>query len=43
MDAVLVELALAYYREPLRYPRLSDPRHPLPAGFAALVPAFAAG
>jgi len=40
MDAVLVELALAYYREPLRYPRLSDPRHPLPAGFAALVPAF---
>ncbi len=42
MDAVLVELALAYYREPLRYPRLSDPRHPLPTGFAALVPAFGA-
>ncbi|MBP8283808.1 MAG: hypothetical protein KAX46_07830 [Chromatiaceae bacterium] len=40
MDAVLVELALAYYREPLRYPRLTDPRHPLPAGFGSLVPAF---
>ncbi len=42
MDAVLVELALAYYREPLRYPRLTDPRHPLPAGFGSLVPAFGA-
>ena len=40
MDAVLIELALAYYREPLRYPRLSDSRQPLPLGFAALVPAF---
>jgi hypothetical protein len=40
MGAVLIELALAYYREPLRYPRLADSRQPLPAGFAALVPAF---
>jgi trichohyalin len=40
MKAVLVELALAYYREPLRYPHLTDPRQPLPAGFANLVPAF---
>ena len=40
MDAVLIELALAYYREPLRYPRLTDSRQPLPTGFAALVPAF---
>ncbi len=40
MEAVLIELALAYYREPLRYPRLTDSRQPLPTGFAALVPAF---
>lgn len=40
MEAVLIELALAYFREPLRYPRLTDSRQPLPMGFAALVPAF---
>ena len=40
MHGRLIEFALAYYREPLRYPRLSDTRHPLPAGFAAMVPAF---
>ena len=40
MDGVLIELALAYYREPLRYPHLTDSRRPLPTGFAALVPAF---
>lgn len=38
--AVLIEMALAYYRDPLRYPRLADTRHPLPRGFAAMVPAF---
>ena len=40
MEAVLIERALAYYREPLRYPRLTDYRQPLPTGFAALVPVF---
>lgn len=42
MNALLIELALAYYREPLRYPRLSDPHSPLPAGFANLIPPFGA-
>ena len=37
---MLIEMALAYYRDPLRYPRLADTRHPLPRGFAAMVPAF---
>lgn len=36
----LVELALAYYRQPLRYPRLGLVDEPLPAGFAPLLPAF---
>ena len=42
MHGRLIEFALAYYREPLRYPRLADVHHPLPAGFAAMVPAFGA-
>lgn len=42
MHGRLIEFALAYYREPLRYPRLSDVHHPLPAGFAAMIPAFGA-
>ena len=36
----LIELALAYYRQPLRYPRLGQVEEPLPAGFAPLLPAF---
>ena len=36
----LIELALAYYRQPLRYPRLGVMAEPLPMGFASLVPAF---
>lgn len=42
MHGRLIEFALAYYREPLRYPRLANVHHPLPSGFAALVPAFGA-
>ena len=42
MHGRLIEFALAYYREPLRYPRLADVHHPLPAGFAAMMPAFGA-
>ena len=42
MHGRLIEFALAYYREPLRYPRLADVHHPLPAGFAAMIPAFGA-
>ncbi len=42
MAAVLIDIALAYYREPLRYRRLSDSRCPLPRGFDALVPDFSA-
>jgi len=37
---VLIEMALAYYRDPLRYPRLADTRYPLPRGFGAMIPAF---
>ncbi len=36
----LIELALAYYRQPLRYPRLGQVDEPLPAGFAPLLPVF---
>lgn len=42
MHGRLIEFALAYYREPLRYPRLADVHHHLPAGFAAMMPAFGA-
>ena len=42
MHGRLIEFALAYYREPLRYPRLADVHHPLPAGFAAMIPPFGA-
>ena len=36
----LIELALAYFRQPLRFPRLGRMADPLPAGFAPLLPAF---
>ena len=42
MHGRMIEFALAYYREPLRYPRLADVHHPLPTGFSAMVPAFGA-
>ena len=40
LDLRLIDVALGYYREPLRYPQFRDPRRPLPAGFSGLIPAF---
>ena len=40
LDLRLIDVALGYYREPLRYPQFRDPRRPLPAGFSRLIPAF---
>ncbi len=36
----LIDVALGYYRQPLRYPQFRDPRRSLPAGFSRLIPAF---
>ena len=36
----LIDVALGYYRQHLRYPQFRDPRRPLPAGFSRLIPAF---
>ena len=37
MVSALAELALAYYRAPLRYPHLSDMSRPLPRGFEGML------
>ena len=36
----LIILALDYYRAPLRFPHLADPKQPLPESFDNLVAAF---